>query len=186
MPKRGPGQISDTALSNVSASEVKMNGQRYLKKSYVTPGVKNSIAHPTRRRCTRKPRTSQSKAMREQKTPVNSEVQIPKIVVTAKPLIGPVPYWNSTIVAISVVICESKIDENARENPCSTATRGLLPLRSSSRMRSLISTFASTATPMLSAIATRPGSVIDASKNACAASRNNKCRITITSAITPP
>ena len=40
---------------------------------------------------------------------VNIDVAIPIDSVTAKPLIGPVPYMNSTIAAISVVKFESTI-----------------------------------------------------------------------------
>ena len=50
----------------------------------------------------------------EQKTPVKSEVTMPIISVTAKPLMGPVPNWKSTTPAMSVVTWPSKIEENAR------------------------------------------------------------------------
>ncbi len=86
---------------------------------------------------------------------------------------------------MNVVIWLSKIDQNAREKPCSTAARGDLPARSSSRMRSLISTFASTAIPTVSAMPAMPGNVRVASKKARTARSNRMLRTTITSATRP-
>ena len=56
--------------------------------------------------------------------------------VIAKPLIGPVPKPNSMIAAIRVVRLESMMVSKARSKPAWIAACGLLPLRSSSRIRS--------------------------------------------------
>ena len=79
--------------------------------------------------------------------------------VTAKPLIGPVPIANKINATIKVVSCASKILVNARLKPATIADFGLAPLASSSRMRSNISTLASTAIPMVNTIPAIPGKV---------------------------
>ena len=86
------------------------------------------------------------------------------ISVTAKPLIGPVPNWNRNRAEMIVVTCVSTIVPNARSKPFSIAAFGVLPLRSSSRMRSKISTFESTAMPIVRMKPAMPGSVSVASK----------------------
>ncbi len=60
---------------------------------------------------------------------------------------------------ISVVTLESKMVENARRNPASSAAMGERPSLVSSRMRSLISTLASTDMPNVSNMPAMPGSV---------------------------
>ena len=49
-------------------------------------------------------RVIQSMMVRDRKMPVNKVVRIPIISVTAKPLIGPVPYSKSTSAVMSVVM----------------------------------------------------------------------------------
>ena len=85
--------------------------------------------------------------------------------VTAKPRIGPVPNWNRKSAAISVVTLVSMIDDSAllearRRSPTATVR----PARSSSRMRSKMSTLASTAMPMVSTMPAMPGRVSVAPK----------------------
>ena len=89
---------------------------------------------------------------------VNIDVAMPSDSVTAKPLIGPVPNMNSTIAAISVVRFESTIVEYALSQPARMLACGDMPFASSSRMRSKISTFASTAMPTVSTMPAMPGS----------------------------
>ena len=48
---------------------------------------------------------------------VNIEVRMPMHSVTAKPRTGPVPKVKSTMPAISVVMLESAMAENALSNP---------------------------------------------------------------------
>ena len=79
--------------------------------------------------------------------------------VTAKPLIGPVPNWNRKAAAISAVAWVSRIVIQTRSKPFCTATRTVLPLRSSSRILSKISTFVSTPTPIVRITPAMPGSV---------------------------
>ena len=67
--------------------------------------------------------------------------------------------WSSTSAVISVVTLASKIAEKARLKPTSIALRRLLPARSSSRIRSKISTLASTAIPIVRMMPAIPGSV---------------------------
>ena len=77
--------------------------------------------------------------------------------VVAKPTIVPVPKKNSTPAAISVVRLESKIAVNARRKPESIALLTVLPMRSSSLMRSKITTLASTAIPIDKMMPAMPG-----------------------------
>ena len=66
-----------------------------------------------------------------------------------------------------------------------TAARGLLPCRSSSRMRSLMSTLASTAMPIVSTSPAIPGSVIDAPNIASSATWSTRLKMTAMFAIIP-
>ena len=70
--------------------------------------------------------------------------------VVANPRIGPVPKAYSTIPVIIVVKFESKIAEKALLYPSASDREMDLPARSSSLMRSKISTLASTAIPSVS------------------------------------
>ena len=88
---------------------------------------------------------------------VNMLAAMPMIRVTAKPLMGPVPNWNRKTAEMTVVRLESKIVQNAFLKPASMADLGDLPRLSSSRMRSKISTLASTAMPMDRMMPAMPG-----------------------------
>ena len=57
--------------------------------------------------------TMMSWITRHTKIAVNIEIKMPSDNVTANPLIGPVPNWNSTSAVISVVRFESKMVPNA-------------------------------------------------------------------------
>ncbi len=87
---------------------------------------------------------------------------MPSESTTAKPRTGPVPNVNSTTPAIRVVRFASAIAENAFSKPALIAAYGLMPLRNSSRMRSKIRMFASTAMPTVSTMPAIPGSDSDA------------------------
>ena len=67
---------------------------------------------------------------------VNTVAKMPSDSVTAKPRTGPEPSQNMTRPAISVVRLESMMVPKALEKPLSIADIGVLPLLSSSRMRS--------------------------------------------------
>ena len=71
------------------------------------------------------------------------------------------------------VTLESRIALQARSYPASIAARALLPARSSSRMRSRIRMFASTAMPTVSTMPAMPGSVSVKPNSAKAPSRNS-------------
>ena len=60
----------------------------------------------------------------------------PMLKVTAKPFTGPVPNKNRKKAAMTVVVLVSMIVSRALLNPASTAETGVLPTRSSSRIRS--------------------------------------------------
>jgi hypothetical protein len=62
---------------------------------------------------------------------VKSDATIPKISVTANPLIGPVPFHSSIKAVISVVRLESIIVTNAFEYPVSIALLTVFPSLSS-------------------------------------------------------
>ena len=83
----------------------------------------------------------------------------PMTSVTAKPLIGPVPNWKRKAAAMSAVAWVSRIVIQTRSKPLLTAARTVLPLRSSSRMRSKTSTLVSTPTPMVRMMPAMPGRV---------------------------
>src|SRR5688572_2370458 len=99
------------------------------------------------------------KKVRVTKTAVTREAAMPMISVTAKPCTGPVPNWNRKSAVSAVVTFESMIALIAWRKPSSTASRTLFPAASSSRMRSKMRTFPSTAMPMESTRPARPGSV---------------------------
>ena len=48
---------------------------------------------------------------------MKSDVRMPIISVFAKPWISGLPYWNITTPAMNVVICPSKMLQNARRKP---------------------------------------------------------------------
>ena len=93
------------------------------------------------------------------KIAVNNDVTIPINKVVAKPLIGPVPNTNKIKAVKPVVILASKIEDNAFAKPSLTASFCVLPLPSSSRILSKISTFASTDIPIVNTIPAKPGNV---------------------------
>ena len=87
------------------------------------------------------------KKVRVTKTAVIIEATMPMISVTAKPLTGPVPNWKRKSAVSTVLTLESTMAFMACLNPSSIARRTVLPCSSSSRIRSKISTLASTAMP---------------------------------------
>ena len=104
---------------------------------------------------------------------VNKEVPIPINKVVANPLMGPVPKTNKISAVKPVVILASKIEDNALLNPSAIALRVPLPLLSSSRTRSKISTLASTEIPIVKTIPAIPGKVSTAPKPARIPNINN-------------
>ena len=108
------------------------------------------------------------KKVRVTNTAVNSDARMPTISVTAKPFTGPVPNWKRQSAVSTVERLESVMAGSAWRKPSSMARRTVLPWRSSSRMRSKISTLASTAMPIESTRPARPGSVSVASSIASA------------------
>ena len=79
--------------------------------------------------------------------------------VTLNPLIGPDPKKYKNIAAASVVKLASTIVAVACLNPAFTDDTIFRPRLSSSRIRSKISTLASTAIPIVSTIPAIPGKV---------------------------
>ena len=77
------------------------------------------------------------------------------------------------------------IVRSARWKPASMAARGVLPTRSSSRMRSKIRMLVSTAMPIVSAMPAMPGSVRVAPNAAMQASRMIRFSTSARSAIGP-
>jgi hypothetical protein len=134
---------------------------------------------------TLRPRTHQSNASRVHTIDVNRLTTIPTSSVTAKPLMGPVPYCARISPEMNVVMCPSMMAERTLSYPISTAVLGLLPLRISSRIRSLIRMFASIAMPIVSASPAMPGSVIAAPNVERTAIWMNRLKSTAKSATTP-
>ena len=79
--------------------------------------------------------------------------------VTANPFTGPVPNWNRMAAAMSAVACVSRMVIHTRSKPLLIAARTVLPFRSSSRMRSKMSTLVSTPTPIVRMTPAMPGRV---------------------------
>ena len=116
---------------------------------------------------------------------VKSEATSPMISEVAKPRTGPVPVERRMKPAIRVVTWASKMVQNARSYPWSTAARAVFPLASSSRTRSLISTLASTAMPRVRTKPAMPGRVRVALNSASPARMSTPLRISATSAMSP-
>jgi hypothetical protein len=116
---------------------------------------------------------------------VNMEVMMPSDSVTAKPRIGPVPKVNSTMAAISVVMLPSAMADRAFSYPEWIAACGVLPFLISSRMRSKISTFASTAMPTVSTMPAIPGSVSAACSMDMSATRSTTLASSAQAAMMP-
>ena len=93
------------------------------------------------------------------KIAVKREVPIPIKRVVAKPLIGPVPNINRIKAVSPVVMLASKIEESALLNPSAIAFRIPFPFPNSSRIRSKISTLASTEIPIVNTTPAIPGNV---------------------------
>ncbi len=104
------------------------------------------------------------------------ETKRPRMREMPNPLTGPVPNWNRNSAAVTVVRLPSRMAEKALSYPWSTARRGVLPRRSSSRMRSKMSTLASTAMPMVRMMPAMPGMVRVACKAAMAAKSRKRFR----------
>ena len=92
-------------------------------------------------------------------TAVNMDVMTLMESVMAKPLMEPVPNHSRTSAAMIVVTLESMIAESALLKPFFTEENSGRPAFSSSRMRSKMMTFASTAMPMPKIMPATPGSV---------------------------
>ncbi len=88
-----------------------------------------------------------------------TEVTIPIARVIPKPLTGPVPSQIKIDAVIKVVKFASMIVENAFAYPPSSAFSEFLPDLNSSRIRSKIKIFASTAIPIVRTRAAIPGNV---------------------------
>src|SRR3989344_4618677 len=78
----------------------------------------------------------------------NRDTITPTPSVKAKPLIKEVPNQKRMIAVIMLDVLESRIENQAREKPCETASVIFFPERNSSFTRSKISTLASTAIPI--------------------------------------
>ena len=81
------------------------------------------------------------------------------VSVTAKPFTGPGAEEEQDAAETMVVTCVSMIVIQACAKPSWTAAAAVLPSRSSSRMRSKISTLESTPIPMVRMTPAMPGSV---------------------------
>ena len=90
---------------------------------------------------------------------VNIERMIPRISVSANPLIEPVPPTLRTMAIISVVIFPSRIEERALLYPFFLASSTAFPYAISSLILANTRTFASTAIPIERMIPAIPGRV---------------------------
>src|SRR5579864_6987556 len=110
-------------------------------------------------------RDLQSKATRETKTDVKRLVINPITSVAANPFTAGVPKKNRKPQETTVVTCVSTRVAKALENPAASAAATDFPARSSSRMRSKMSTLLSTAMPIVSTAPAIPGNVSTAPKH---------------------
>ena len=99
------------------------------------------------------------KSNRLMKRAQKTEVVMPMARVMPKPLTGPVPNQIRMHAVINVVMFASIIVENAFSYPPVKAFSELLPDFNSSRIRSKIKIFASTAIPIVRTNAAIPGKV---------------------------
>ena len=125
------------------------------------------------------------KMVRETKTAVNRFASKPATKVTANPRIGPVPKTNRKIAETMVVTWVSMIVTKALLKPKSTEDGMVLPSLISSRMRSKISTFESTAIPIVKMTPAMPGKVSVAPNITRAASNRTKFKIKASTALIP-
>src|SRR5438309_5989692 len=104
-------------------------------------------------------------------TAVNTLAIKPIVNVTANPRTGPSPNKNRKAHETTVVTWVSTMVHHALLKPFSTAATTDLPDRSSSRIRSKMSTFESTAIPMVRIMPAIPGKVSTAWKYETAANK---------------
>src|SRR5207245_2787149 len=173
-PQPGRDQLEETVLDG---GRLVRAGRRSGRHGFPL----HTLTVVSRRRDTRRSYTT-----RVPNTPVRRLVRMPRQSVTANPRTGPVPNWNRIRPEQNVVTFESRIAYQARSKPLSIAARGVLPRRSSSRMRSRIRTFASTAMPMVSTMPAMPGSESVKPKAAKVPIRKSRFRSSAASATTPP
>src|ERR1700733_4505085 len=126
-----------------------------------------------------------SKIVRDTKTAVNRFAPRPKTSVTAKPFTGPVPKRKRMAAETIVVTWVSRMVVHACAKPWSTAAAGDLPARSSSRMRSKMSTFESTPMPTVRITPAIPGKVSVAVVKPMKPSRITRFRKSARSALMP-
>jgi hypothetical protein len=107
----------------------------------------------------RRRRSAPASSARVTVTALKKLTATPSPSVMAKPRTTSVPRMASTMQAMIVETLLSRIAGNARRKPVSTAGPTLLPWRNSSRVRSKMSTLASTAMPTLSTNPARPARV---------------------------
>ena len=106
----------------------------------------------------RKPASSPSIA-RVAPTAVISEITVPIISIRAKPFTCAVATANRNSAVITVTTLASMIVRKPFEYPAEIAARTDFPDRTSSLIRSKITTFASAATPIVRIKPAKPGSV---------------------------
>ncbi|TMD94217.1 MAG: hypothetical protein E6I76_12670 [Chloroflexi bacterium] len=116
---------------------------------------------------------------------LNIDTATPSPRVSAKPLTTSVPKTHSTTQAIIVEMLLSRIAGHARRKPASTERGTLRPWRSSSRVRSKMSTLASTAMPSISTRPASPGRVKAAFTMTMKATVNTRLAISATQATMP-
>src|SRR3954452_16038260 len=129
--------------------------------------------------------SSQLKIVLDTNTAVKRLINSPSISVTANPLIGPEPVIYRMTDEIIVVMWESMMVTNARSKPSEIDSGTLNPSLNSSRMRSNMSTFESTAIPMPRISPAIPGSVNVQPNMMRAATVNIMLSASATTAFTP-
>ena len=130
-------------------------------------------------------RSEMSNISREQKIAVYIDIKIPKIRVTANPLICSVPIAYRANAVNSVVMFASRIVTVALSKPFRIAILSAAPRSSSSRIRSKISTLASTDIPTVNTRPARPVRVSGCWMNMISAKISAKFKIKLMVAITP-
>ena len=125
--------------------------------------TKSILVSPTRLnilKCvTSRLRSSRSHTSRPAYRAVNTLVRMPMMRVTANPRTWSVPIRNRINAVMKVVTLASTMVVNALAKPLRMLILRLEPRACSSRMRSKISTLASTAMPIVSTMPASPGRV---------------------------
>ena len=160
MPRLSPRTPSETALIRTTTPEIANQRLRRRMKSICShfaccaPRAPMKLGFSNQRKPASRPSIARVAA-----TAVSSEITVPISSISAKPFTSAVATANRTSAVMQVTTFASTIVWKPFAYPAETAARTDLPALTSSLMRSKMTTFASAATPTVSTMPAKPGSV---------------------------